>query len=138
MLSRAETCNHKQAESALPIANRVAHSPDFTIDALRFPGTVLVEATRETVYAALRWLVFQLTAVDKRFVTSRIGEITEHEGQIWTALMNDGRHSSLIEHYSLIKSLSFLSAFPEHRCLKGVVGGKAGDGEPARPSRNRL
>jgi mRNA-degrading endonuclease toxin of MazEF toxin-antitoxin module len=57
-------------------------------DALRFPGTVLVEITKEN---GLRndsvALVFQLTAVDKRHVTNRLGKASEQVmDQIWQAL----------------------------------------------------
>ena len=57
-------------------------------DALRFPGTVLVETTKEN---GLRndsvALVFQLTAVDKRHVTNRLGKAFEQVmDQIWQAL----------------------------------------------------
>jgi mRNA interferase MazF len=48
------------------------------LDALRFPGTVLVEADsqnglRRTSVA----LVFQLTAIDTRYLSNRIGEISQ-------------------------------------------------------------
>ena len=57
-------------------------------DALRFPGTLLVEidaqnALRRTFVA----LVFQLTAVDRRLVNSRIGSVSISVlNSIWTAL----------------------------------------------------
>jgi len=57
-------------------------------DALRFPGTVLVEADslnglRHTSVA----LVFQLTAVDRRFLGSRFGRIADPIMKaIWTVL----------------------------------------------------
>lgn len=48
------------------------------LDALRFPGTILVEPDQEN---GLRRpsvaLVFQLTAVDSRFVTDRLGNVSE-------------------------------------------------------------
>jgi mRNA-degrading endonuclease toxin of MazEF toxin-antitoxin module len=57
------------------------------LDALRFPGTVLVEADpRNGLRRASVALVFQLTAVDRRFVTGHIGSIAEITlRQIWTA-----------------------------------------------------
>ena len=58
------------------------------LDALRFPGTVLVEADSQNgLRRASVALVFQLTAVDRRFVASRAGEVSERvRRQIWTAL----------------------------------------------------
>lgn len=58
------------------------------MDALRFPGTVLVEAdARNGLRRASVALVFQLAAVDRRFIVSRIGEIAETTlQQVWTAL----------------------------------------------------
>lgn len=58
------------------------------MDALRFPGTVLVEASAQNgLRRASVALVFQLTAVDRRFVISRAGEISETTlQQIWAAL----------------------------------------------------
>ncbi|HLL77827.1 MAG TPA: type II toxin-antitoxin system PemK/MazF family toxin [Pyrinomonadaceae bacterium] len=58
------------------------------MDALRFPGTVLIEADAQN---GLRRhsvaLVFQLTAVDRRFVAGRLGEIADATlRQIWAAL----------------------------------------------------
>lgn len=48
------------------------------IDALRFPGTVLVEADgRNGLRRASVALVFQLTAVDRRYVVNYIGEVAE-------------------------------------------------------------
>jgi mRNA interferase MazF len=48
------------------------------MDALRFPGTVLVEADgRNGLRRASVALVFQLTAVDRRYVVNYIGEIAE-------------------------------------------------------------
>jgi mRNA-degrading endonuclease toxin of MazEF toxin-antitoxin module len=58
------------------------------LDALRFPGTVLVEndavnALRRTSVA----LVFQLTAVDNRFIMDSIGTVSnEVMESIWSAL----------------------------------------------------
>jgi mRNA-degrading endonuclease toxin of MazEF toxin-antitoxin module len=49
------------------------------LDALRFPGTILMEPDAEN---GLRRrsvaLVFQLTAVDNRYITERLGVVTEH------------------------------------------------------------
>ena len=58
------------------------------LDALRFPGTVLVEAdTHNGLRRASVALVFQLTAVDRRFVTKQLGEVAGAVmEQIWTAL----------------------------------------------------
>ena len=56
-------------------------------DALRFPGTVLVEP--DTLNGLRRpsvALVFQMTAVDKRFVAERLGKVSETVLQrIWSA-----------------------------------------------------
>jgi mRNA-degrading endonuclease toxin of MazEF toxin-antitoxin module len=56
-------------------------------DALRFPGTVLIESTKEN---GLRQdsvaLVFQLTAIDIRHVTNRLGVASEEVMEnIWQA-----------------------------------------------------
>jgi mRNA-degrading endonuclease toxin of MazEF toxin-antitoxin module len=56
-------------------------------DALRFPATVFVEADKEN---GLRHdsvaLVFQITAVDKRYLAERIGKVSEAvRVQIWQA-----------------------------------------------------
>jgi mRNA interferase MazF len=58
------------------------------MDALRFPGTVLVEAdSRNGLHRASVALVFQLTAVDRRFATNHIGKIAAATlQQIWAAL----------------------------------------------------
>jgi mRNA interferase MazF len=58
------------------------------MDALRFPGTVLVEADSQNgLRRASVALVFQLTAVDLRFVASRAGKVSEGVlRQIRTAL----------------------------------------------------
>lgn len=58
------------------------------LDALRFPGTVLVDADRSN---GLRRpsvaLVFQLTVVDRRFLGSRMGQVSGAVlGSIWDAL----------------------------------------------------
>jgi mRNA-degrading endonuclease toxin of MazEF toxin-antitoxin module len=65
------------------------------LSALRFPGTVLVDADHEN---GLRRpsvaLVFQLTVVDRRFLGSRMGRISDAVlGAIWEALDRvKGRH----------------------------------------------
>src|SRR5262245_13871291 len=47
------------------------------IESLRFPGTVLIEATPENGLPQNSIaLVFQLTVVDRRFMTERIGQVT--------------------------------------------------------------
>lgn len=56
-------------------------------DALRFPSTVLIEAAQEN---GLRQdsvaLVFQLTAVDKRYLSERLGKISAPlMAQLWQA-----------------------------------------------------
>ena len=58
------------------------------LDALRFPGTVLVEADAQNgLRRASVALVFQLSGVDRRFIASRLGEIAEATlRQLWTAL----------------------------------------------------
>jgi mRNA interferase MazF len=58
------------------------------LDALRFPGTVLVDADQEN---GLRrpsvGLVFQLTVVGQRVLGSRMGPVSEAVlGDIWSAL----------------------------------------------------
>jgi mRNA-degrading endonuclease toxin of MazEF toxin-antitoxin module len=58
------------------------------LDALRFPGTVLVEASQQN---GLRHnsvaLVFQLTAVDKRYIFGLLGTPSDAVmAQIWSAL----------------------------------------------------
>jgi mRNA-degrading endonuclease toxin of MazEF toxin-antitoxin module len=57
------------------------------MDALRFPGTVLVEADSQNgLRRASVALVFQLTTIDRRFVTAQVGEVsTTLLRQIWTA-----------------------------------------------------
>lgn len=57
------------------------------LDALRFPGTILVEANKQN---GLRHnsvaLVFQITAIDKRFITDRLGKASGQAMQhIWEA-----------------------------------------------------
>ncbi len=58
------------------------------MDALRFPGTVLVEAdAQNNLRRSSVALVFQLTAVDRRFIGNRLGEVAATKlQQIWTAL----------------------------------------------------
>lgn len=47
-------------------------------DALRFPGTVLVEASVDNgLRRASIALVFQLTAVDKRFLAEHLGQVSQ-------------------------------------------------------------
>jgi mRNA interferase MazF len=58
------------------------------LSALRFPGTVLVDADQEN---GLRRpsvaMVFQLTVVDRRFLGSRMGQVSSAVlGSIWDAL----------------------------------------------------
>jgi mRNA-degrading endonuclease toxin of MazEF toxin-antitoxin module len=58
------------------------------LDALRFPGTVLVDASQHN---GLRHnsvaLVFQLTAVDKRYISERLGKAADAVmAQIWSTL----------------------------------------------------
>jgi mRNA-degrading endonuclease toxin of MazEF toxin-antitoxin module len=57
-------------------------------DALRFPGTALVEpdGSNGLRHASVA-LVFQMTAVDRRFLGSRLGAISDANMEIiWTAL----------------------------------------------------
>jgi mRNA-degrading endonuclease toxin of MazEF toxin-antitoxin module len=56
-------------------------------DALRFPGTVLVEPDQSNGLRHLSVaLVFQLTAVDRRFLGSRFGSISHTNMEaIWSA-----------------------------------------------------
>jgi mRNA-degrading endonuclease toxin of MazEF toxin-antitoxin module len=58
------------------------------LDALRFPGTVLVEADRQNgLRRASAALVFQLAAVDNRFITDRLGTVSDSVlQQIWSAI----------------------------------------------------
>src|SRR5438105_10499277 len=74
-----------QAPSPLPTALIIPLTSQ--LDALRFPGTVLVEADKQN---GLRHnsvaLVFQLTAVDQRFITDRLGQASGQVMQhIWEA-----------------------------------------------------
>ncbi len=75
-----------QAPSTLPTVLLVPLTSQ--LDALRFPGTVLVEASQQN---GLRHnsvaLVFQLTAVDKRYISERLGKASDAVmAQIWSAL----------------------------------------------------
>ena len=58
------------------------------LDALRFPGTILVERDRDNgLRRPSAALVFQLTAVDSRFVAERIGNVSERVlDEIFSAL----------------------------------------------------
>ncbi len=48
------------------------------IDALRFPGTVLVEADGDNgLRRASVALVFQLTAIDQRYLRDRLGKVSQ-------------------------------------------------------------
>lgn len=55
-------------------------------DALRFPGTVLVEADSQNGLRRVSVaLVFQITAVDNRFIAERLGSVSETVLQrIWS------------------------------------------------------
>lgn len=57
------------------------------LDALRFPGTVLVEAdVQNGLRHASVALVFQLTALDHRYLSDRLGNIsTKILEEIWSA-----------------------------------------------------
>ncbi len=74
------------ASGHLPTVLLIPLSPQ--LDALRFPGTVLVEPDAEN---GLRRpsvsLVFQLAAIDRRFLAQRAGSVTAGIlGQRWEAL----------------------------------------------------
>lgn len=58
------------------------------LDALRFAGTVLVEADSQNgLRRASVALVFQLTAIDRRHLADRLGAVSEEIlKEIWTAL----------------------------------------------------
>jgi mRNA interferase MazF len=65
-----------QAPSTLPTVLIIPLTSQ--LDALRFPGTVLVEATPENgLYQNSIALVFQLTAVYKRFISDRLGTVSD-------------------------------------------------------------
>jgi mRNA-degrading endonuclease toxin of MazEF toxin-antitoxin module len=57
------------------------------LDALRFPGTVLIEADAQNgLHRASVALVFQITAVDSRFIAEHLGSIsTMVMQQLWSA-----------------------------------------------------
>lgn len=57
------------------------------LDALRFAGTVLVEADAQNgLRRASVALVFQLTAVDNRYIAERLGTLSKAVvDEIWTA-----------------------------------------------------
>ncbi len=58
------------------------------LSALRFPGTVLVDVDQENgLQRPSVALVFQLTVVDRRFLGSRMGRISDAVlAEIWNAL----------------------------------------------------
>jgi mRNA-degrading endonuclease toxin of MazEF toxin-antitoxin module len=66
------------AETSLRIPTVLAVPLTTQKDALRFPGTVLVEPDKDN---GLRHpsvaLVFQLTAIDRKFLSTRIGQASE-------------------------------------------------------------
>jgi len=65
-----------QNETSLPTVLSVPLTS--RLDALRFPGTVLIEKdTRNGLSQNSIALVFQLTAVDKRYVSFRLGAVSE-------------------------------------------------------------
>ncbi|HEU0011534.1 MAG TPA: type II toxin-antitoxin system PemK/MazF family toxin [Verrucomicrobiae bacterium] len=74
------------ATAALPTILLIPLTTQF--DALRFPGTVLIERDssnnlRQNSVA----LAFQLTAIDKRFVSGRLGAVAADKmAELWAAL----------------------------------------------------
>lgn len=58
------------------------------LDALRFPGTVLVETdSQNNLRRASVALVFQITAIDKKFLGGRLGKISDAMiNEIWSVL----------------------------------------------------
>src|SRR5262245_59889250 len=66
------------------------------IDAMRFPGTVLVEAdSANGLRRASVALVFQLTAIDRRQVSAQLGKISASVMSIiWLALDELGERSA--------------------------------------------
>lgn len=58
------------------------------LGALRFPGTALVEADSENgLRRASVALVFQLTAIDQRYLRDRLGTVSQRVlDEIWSAL----------------------------------------------------
>ena len=75
-----------QAPSTLPTVLLVPLTSQ--LDALRFPGTVLLEASQQNgLRSHSVALVFQLTAVDKRGISERLGKVSDAVmAQIWSAL----------------------------------------------------
>jgi len=75
-----------EASSVLPTVLLIPLTTQ--LDALRFPGTLLVEPDPENgLKRPSVALVFQLAAIDRRFIGSRAGQIsTETVGQIWQSL----------------------------------------------------
>jgi len=67
-------------------------------DALRFPGTVLIEPDRRNgLSRASVALAFQLTAIDRRFVRSRLGGVDQASlNAVWSAFdeITDRTHPS--------------------------------------------
>lgn len=59
-----------------------------SLDALRFPGTVLVESDSQNgLRRSSVALVFQLTAIDRRLLTNRLGNVSSKVlDEIWSAL----------------------------------------------------
>lgn len=59
-----------------------------SVDALRFPGTVLVEPDSQNgLRRSSVALVFQLTALDRRFLSDRLGNVSANVlTEIWSAL----------------------------------------------------
>ena len=58
------------------------------LEALRFPGTVLIEAEQQNgLRRASVALVFQMTSIDQRFVETQLGTISpDRLNGIWSAL----------------------------------------------------
>lgn len=56
-------------------------------DALRFAGTILIEPDKQNnLRQPSVALVFQLTAVDKKFIKDKLGAISDYKmNEIWTA-----------------------------------------------------
>lgn len=60
------------------------------LDALRFPGTVLIEAdTQNNLRRASVALVFQLTAIDQRQVQAHLGSISAADLEAIRAALNE-------------------------------------------------
>jgi len=84
-----------EASSVLPTVLLIPLTTQ--LEALRFPGTLLVEPDPENgLKRPSVALVFQLAAIDRRFIGSRAGQISrEAVGQIWQSLVElTGRMSS--------------------------------------------